>query len=97
MPEKYIKEIINLAEDSTTSSMSSARIAAIINNKLSKDGIEMTIHKASICRILNKELGSPRKTQRVFFLSEKQKIERLKFCESMLEKRIRGEEIFFTD
>ena len=35
--------------------------------------------------------------RRVFFLSEEQKKERIKFCESILKRKIKGEQIFFTD
>ena len=37
LDNKYIEEIINLASDQTTSSMSSTKIARIINKKLKED------------------------------------------------------------
>ena len=73
LDEKYLKIIIDLAKDKTTSSMSSAKIANIVNKELVKDGKNMTIHKSTICRILNKEIGKPRKIKKVFYLTEKQK------------------------
>ena len=70
---------MDLAKDQTTSDMSSARIAYLINKDLEKDGKNITIHKATICRILNKELGKPRKIKKVFFLTQKQKQKRVEF------------------
>ena len=88
---------MDLAKDQTTSDMSSARIASQINKDLEKDGKNITIHKATICRILNKELGKPRKIKKVFYLTQKQKQKRVDFCQDMLKKNISGEKIIFTD
>ena len=88
---------MDLAKDQTTSDMSSARIASPINKDLEKDGKNITIHKATICLILNKELGKPRKIKKVFFLTPKQKQKRVEFCQDMLKKNISGEQIIFTD
>ena len=68
LEEKYIKRIIELAENKPTSEMSSRRIAYIINKKLKDDGKKITIHKATICRILNKELGKHLCFSRLFFI-----------------------------
>ena len=68
-----------------------------INLKLVKDKMNMKVSKATICRILNKEYGKLRKIKKVFFLNKKQKDERGKFCKIILEKGIKGEQIFFTD
>ena len=57
----------------------------------------MKVFKKTVCRILNKEYGKPRKIKKVFFLNKKQKDERVKFCKMILEKGIKGEQIFFTD
>ena len=97
LEDKYIKKILNLASDQTTSNMSSAKIVSLINKDLKNDGKNMTIHKATVCRILNKELGKPRKIKKVFYLSEKQKQKRVEFCKLMLEKGISGQQILFTD
>ena len=97
LEDKYIKEIIALAENKTTSSMSSNKIANIINKKLKEDGLNLSITKMTVCRILNKELGKPRKIKRVFYLSEKNKTKRVEFCKKMLEKDISGKNILFTD
>ena len=66
--DKYIKEIIALAENKTTSSMSSNRIANIINKKLKEDGLNLSITKMTVCRILKQEYGKPRKIKKVFYL-----------------------------
>ena len=95
--DKYIKEIISLAENKTTSSMSSNKISNIINKKLKEDGTNLSITKMTVCRILNKELGKPRKIKRVFYLSKKNKMKRVEFCKKMIEKNISGKNILFTD
>ena len=97
LPDKYIQKIIGLAKDKTTSTMSSARITKYINLMLQRDKMNMTISKATVCRILKKEYGKPRKIKKVFYLNQKQKEQRLKFCQMILEKGIKGEQIFFTD
>ena len=97
LPDTYIQKIIELAKDKTTSSMSSYRIMKYINLKLAKDKMNMKISKATICRILNKEYGKPRKIKKVFFLNKKQKDDRVKFCKMILEKGIKGDQIFFSD
>ena len=60
LPIQYIKRIIKLASNKTTSNMSSAKIAFIINKMLKINKENMTIHKFTVCRILNKELGRQR-------------------------------------
>ena len=37
------------------------------------------------------------KIKKIFFLNKKQRDERVKFCKMILEKEIKGEQIFFTD
>ena len=97
LPDAYIQKIIALAKGKTTSSMSSYRIMKYINLKLERDKMNMKVSKATICRILNKEYDKPRKIKKVFFLNKKQKEERVKFCKMILDKGIKGEQIFFTD
>ena len=93
--DKYIKEIISLAENKTTSSMSSNKISNIINKKLKENGTNLSITKMTVCRILNKELGKPMKIKRVFYLSKKNKIKRVEFCKKMIEKNISGKKIYY--
>ena len=90
LEDKYIKEIVTLAENKTTSSMSSNKIANIINKKLKEDGLNLSVTKMTVCRILNKELGKPRKIKRVFYLSKKNKMKRVEFCKKMIAKNITG-------
>ena len=97
LDDKYIQKIISLAADKTTSSMSSAKIARNINLDLKKDSKNITINKSTICRIIKKELGKPSKINKVFYLTKKQKKERVKFCKKMLKKKISGKDILFTD
>ena len=59
--------------------MSSNKISNIINKKLKEDGTNLSITKMTVCRILNKELGKPRKIKRVFYLSKKNKMNELNF------------------
>ena len=66
LEDKYIKKILNLASDQTTSNMSSAKIVSLINKDLKNDGKNMTIHKATVCRILNKELVNQEKSKKFF-------------------------------
>ena len=93
--DKYIKEIISLADNKTTSSMISNKISNIINKKLKEDGTNLSITKMTVCRILNKELGKPMKIKRVFYLSKKNKIKRVEFCKKMIEKNISGKKIYY--
>ena len=93
--DKYIKEIISLAENKTTSSKSSNKISNIINKKLKEDGTNLSITKMTVCRILNKELGKPMKIKRVFYLSKKNKMKRVEFCKKMIEKNISGKKIYY--
>ena len=95
LPDKYIQKIIGLAKDKTTSTMSSARITKYINLMLQRDKMNMTISKATVCRILKKEYGKPRKIKKVFYLNQKQKEQRLKFCQMILEKGIKDDQIIF--
>ena len=97
LPDEYIKKIIDLSKNKTTSTMSSSRITKLMNLILKRDKKNITISKATVCRILKNEYGKPRKIKKVFYLNQKQKDERLKFCKMMLEKGITGEQIFFTD
>ena len=61
LPDEYIQKIISLAKDKTTSTMSSSRITKFINLKLKRDKKNITISKATVCRILKEEYGKPRK------------------------------------
>ena len=77
--------------------MSSSRIMRYINLVLKRDNLNINVSKAIVCRILKNEFGKPRKIRRVFYLNSKQKEQRLKFCEEILNRGITGEQIFFSD
>ena len=70
---KYIERIIKFISNKTTCSISSAKITYIINKMLKINKEDMSIHKSTICRILNKEFGRPRNVKWVFYLAEAQK------------------------
>ena len=100
LPEQYIKRIIEFARNKTTSIMSSSRIMRyinLINLVLKRDKLNINVSKAIVCRILKNEFDKPRKIRRVFYLNSKQKEQRLKFCEEILNRVITGEQIFFSD
>ena len=103
LDEKYKKRIVELAEDKLTRDMGSRKIAEIINKELKENNVRdsrgniITIEKTAVNKYLKKALGKPRKVRRVFFLNEVQKKERIKFCENILNRKIRGDQIFFTD
>ena len=77
--------------------MNSSKITSIINETLKNDGLHMTLHSATICRYLKKEYGRPRKIKKVFYLNEKQKKQRMQFCQDILKKGITGDQMFFID
>ena len=53
--------------------------------------MNITVSKATVCRILNKEYRKPRKIKEVFYLNKKQKEQRVRFYEMIIEKGIKGE------
>ena len=103
LDEKYKKRIVELAEDKLTSDICSRKIAEIINRELKENNIRdskgkiMTIEKTAVNKYLKSVLTKPRKVRRVFYLNDMQKKERVKFCENILEKKIRTNTNFFTD
>ena len=75
--------------------MSSFRIMRYINLVLKRDKLNISVSKATVCRILKNEFGKPRKIRRVFYLNSKQKEQRLKFCEEILNRGITWEKFSF--
>ena len=92
-----IKYMIKLAENQTTSNMGSRKIAILMNKKFKDEGRDLTISHMTSCRILNKNLGKPRKIKKVFSINNKKKQERIKYCNKILELKLKGKDIFFTD
>ena len=101
--DEYKDKIVQMAQDKLTSDMSSRKIADKINRELKENDVRdykgrlLSIEKTTINRYLKKALGKPRKVRRVFYLNEKQKKDIVKFCESILNRKIKGEQILFTD
>ena len=77
--------------------MSSSKITNTINSDLISEGKKIQINKSTVCRILNAEIGKPRKIKKAFYLTEKQKGERVEFCQNILKQNISGKNILFTD
>ena len=69
----YINKICKLVKDKTTSDMGSKKIANIINDILKNKKIMdsygkiISISFKTVCRYLNRELGTPRKIRKSFF------------------------------
>ena len=95
--KKIIDKIISLAENKTTSSMSSRKIAALMNEEFKNENLDVSISKDTVNRYLKAEFGKPRKIRKVFHLTKEQKKERVKFCKKYLGIGLTGEQIFFTD
>ena len=99
----FIQKICELAENKTTSEMSSRKIASIINedlktnNILDKNKKPIKISHVTACSYLNQLLGRPRRIRKVFYLTKEQMKKRVKFCNSILEKKLSGQQIMFTD
>ena len=60
-----------MAENQTT--MGCRKIAAIINEKFEKEGRNLRVSKATVCRILKKYYGKPRKMKKLFCTNNKKK------------------------
>ena len=86
MNQKYIDKIISLGENKTTCTMSSRKIANIMNSEFKRDSIELSVSKDTVNRYLKAALGKPRKIRKVFHLTQKQKAQRVEFCKDILKK-----------
>jgi len=99
----YIRAIQKWANNKVTSQRSSRKIAAMINSVLAnlkevdKNGRPLTVHYTTVNNYLKEYFGRPRKIRKVFFLSKEQMIKRKQFCQMILDKKIKPEQIFFTD
>ena len=49
-----------------------------------EDGLNLSITKMTVWRILNKEFRKPRRVKNGFFLSKKNKMKRVEFCKKMI-------------
>ena len=95
LPRKYLEKIYELGKNHKTSERSGGMIANIINNELIKDkilnkkGEQQTISKSQVNRILKRRY-TPRKIDKVFYLTEEHQKKRVKFCEELLKKELKG-------
>ena len=55
-----------------------------------------SISKSTVCTYLNNILRKPRKIKKVFALSDKNKGNRGKYCQKLINNGILGKNIFFT-
>ena len=68
-----MNKIISFGENQTTSSMSSRKLANIMNAQFQKEDINLSISKDSVNRFLKEEFGKPRKIHKVVPFDEKAK------------------------
>ena len=94
MTDADIQYMIKLAENKTTSDMGSRKITMLMNKKFEKEGRNLTISHMTTCRILNKNMGKPRKIKKVFSINKIKKEKRIKFCNRIKELGLRGKDIF---
>ena len=59
-----------------------------MNSEFKNEDINFSVSKDIINRYLKEALGKPRKIRKVFHLTKKQKIQRVKFCNDILKKRL---------
>ena len=95
LTDEDIKYMIKLAENKTTSDMGTRKITMLMNEKFKNEGIKLTISHMTTCRILNKNMGKPRKIKKVFSINNKKKEERIKYCHKIQELGLKGR-IFFS-
>ena len=97
LEKKYIDKIISLARDQTTSSMSSRKIASLMNEEFKKNNQDIKISKDSVNRYLKEEFGKPRKIRKVFHLTKKQKKRKGRILRKDFGNGHIFQQIFFTD
>ena len=73
LDDKYIQEIIKMAENQTTSNMGCRKIAAIMNKKFEKEGKNIRISRTTVAKYLKNHYGAPRKMKKVFSTNDKKK------------------------
>ena len=66
LDDKYIQEIIKMAENQTTSNMGCRKTAAIMNKKFEKEGKNIRISRTTVAKYLKNHYGAPRKMKKVF-------------------------------
>ena len=73
LTDEDIQYMIKLAENQTTSNMGSRKITLLMNKRFEEQGRDLKISHMTSCRILNKNLGKPRKIQKVCSINQKKK------------------------
>ena len=78
---------------------SSRVIAYKLNQKFNKNKRKSNfkLSHSTVNTILNKELSKPRRAKKTFLITHKNKEDRMEFIKLVREKKIKGEDIFFTD
>ena len=74
LTDEDIKYMIQLVENKITSEMSSRKITLLINKRFKEKGRDLKISHMAKCRILNKNIGKPRKIQKVCSINQKKKM-----------------------
>ena len=103
LSQKYVKKILDLASNKTTSQMDSKKMSSIINKELERDkifdsnGNLQTISYRNICRNLNEEIGHPIKIRKSFYLSTEQMKKRVEFCKQVLNRGIKFDQVMFIN
>ena len=103
LPQKYIDKIYKLASNKSTSEMGGEKIANIINNSLERDKITnkngeiKSISRSQVNKILKRKYKRIYKKRKVFILTKEHKEKRFLFCKKIIENKLKGKDIFFTD
>ena len=66
-------------------------------NEVDQRNRPISLSYRTINNYLKDFYGKPRKIRKAFFLSEDQKLKRVKFCEDIINKKINYDNIMFTD
>ena len=73
LTDEDIQYMIKLSGNQTTSNMGSRKITLLMNKRFEEQGRDLKISHMTSCRILNKNLGKPRKMQKVCSINQKKK------------------------
>ena len=75
LTDNDINYMIKLAENQTTSNMGTRKLTMLMNKKFEEEGRKLTISHMTSSRILNKNLGKPRKIKKIFSTNNKKRRE----------------------
>ena len=68
-----------------------------LKKRKDKKGKTLSVHFTTVNNYLKEYLGKPRKLRKVFYLSTEHVEKRCEFCRMILDKKLKPEQIFFTD